>query len=448
MKTNRKIGLALLAAFVVGFALAADASAAVAAIYALASPGHLPTIAGGVMLAHALPAITLETLPALAKELNDRIGEVKKLAEEYKAKIGEGTLTADLKEKADKALTDTNALKSRIDDFEQKLAKRLEVPTPERPKSLGQNFVASEKYVNARKEGKSTVGRVEYKDISAANAPIDSLRESEVVGIQRRQMRIRDLLSVVPTDSPLIEYWIQTVRTNNAAMVAENAAKPYSNLAWEKRNATAKVIAHMIKVSKQAFDDSRQLAGEIDTELRYGLDLVEEFQLLFGDGTGENLSGLYTNATAYSAPFVVPNETYIDRLRLAALQASLNLFMADGYILHPTDWAKIELTKDAENRYIFANPMQIAGPNLWGLPVVATLAMTVNNFLAAAFKVAATLYDRETTEVLVSTENDDDFEKNRITVRAEKRLALAIKRAQAMVRGNFTGASGGGAPVV
>jgi HK97 family phage major capsid protein len=63
--------------------------------------------------------------------------------------------------------------------------------------------------------------------------------------------------------------------------------------------------------------------------------------------------------------------------------------------------------------------------------------MTVDKFLVGAFKMAATIYDRMDAEVAVSSENQDNFIKNMYTVRAEKRLALAVKRPLALTYGDF-----------
>ena len=58
--------------------------------------------------------------------------------------------------------------------------------------------------------------------------------------------------------------------------------------------------------TKQILDDVPQLRSYIDGRLRYGLEYVEEGQLLNGGGTGTDLNGIYTRATAYAAPITLP----------------------------------------------------------------------------------------------------------------------------------------------
>lgn len=265
-------------------------------------------------------------------------------------------------------------------------------------------------------------------------------RDPEIVGLPRRQFFVRDLLSRNTTPTDLIQYAKLRLRALNAAVVAEGALKPESNLEWELAEAPVRTIAHWIHVARQTMDDIPQLQGEIDNELVYGLDLAEEDQILSGDGVGQNLSGLITNASAYGGTYEPSGSSRIDRLRFSLLEASLAGYPADGMVLNEIDWALIETSKDSEGRYIFANPLQLAGPVLWGRPVVPTTEIEDGNFLTGAFKVAATIYDRMDTEVLISSEDRDNFVKNMLTVRAEKRLALAIKRAQALIYGQFAAA--------
>jgi HK97 family phage major capsid protein len=134
---------------------------------------------------------------------------------------------------------------------------------------------------------------------------------------------------------------------------------------------------------------------------------------------------------------VVTGETAIDRIRLAMLQGVLALFPMAGTVLNPTDWTKIEMLKDSLGRYIIGDPQGTVAPRLWGLPVVSSLALTANSFLTGAFKQAAQVFDRMAVEILISTENNDDFEKNMVTIRCEERLAFVVKRPTAFVTGTL-----------
>ena len=140
----------------------------------------------------------------------------------------------------------------------------------------------------------------------AAGGLIRPLYETDPVELPRRQLRIRDLLNVVPIQTSSVDYPKQSTVTNAAAPVAESAAKPYSDYAWTNATAPVRTIAHLAKLTRQAMDDAPRLVAEVDSEMRYGLALVEEAQILNGSGTGQNLNGIVTQATAYAAPITKP----------------------------------------------------------------------------------------------------------------------------------------------
>lgn len=382
----------------------------------------------------------------LKKYFETSLSNVRKLAEEADREVKRiGTVSDETKANADKALTEVNVIseiKARVEELEQK---------GDRPggrgsldmDSWGKQLADSDDVkALARKERPSA--RIELKAITTASGSAGGMiwrqRETDPIDLPKRpDLVVRDLLTVVPITTGTAEYAKQTVRQNNAAPVAEGTQKPYSNYGWEKAVANVKTIAHLAKITRQALDDAPRLQGEVDSEMRYGLALAEDAQILNGDGTGENLLGLMPQATAYAAPtgVTIANATRIDKLRLALLQASLGLYPSDAIVTSETDWAVIELTKDAAGGYIFANPLAMAGPTLWGKRVVPTNSMAIGSFLAGAFKMAATLYDRLAVEVLISSENADDFEKNLLTMRAEERIALAVKRAAALIKGTY-----------
>ncbi|WP_082652461.1 phage major capsid protein [Aureimonas sp. AU12] len=392
-------------------------------------------------------------LGQLAKDLKTATDEVKTFAEKANTEIKNlGKVTDETKEAADKALVEMNGISARLGEVEQKLARRPGASGATEHKSAGEIVVESEEYKAASPRGTSFKGqfRVEVKAITSASATgasastalVPADRQAGMVELPRRGLVVRDLLTPGRTVSASIEYAREKVFTNNAATVAENpsAPKPESNITFELVTTNVRTIAHWIPASKQILADAPQLQSVIDGRLRYGLAYREDEQLLLGDGTGTNLTGLMTLASVYSAPsgVTVKMPTKLDLLRLAMLQATLALYPATGTVLHPTDWADIELTKDAGGNYIWANPASLLGPTLWGLPVAQSLAMPQNNFLTGALRYAAQIFDREDADVLISTEDRDNFVKNMVTVLAEERLALAIYRPQAMVRGTFS----------
>ncbi|NYT43113.1 phage major capsid protein [Sphingomonas sp. R-74633] len=385
-------------------------------------------------------------LATLQKQLETVLGEVKEFAVEFRAKNAEGTkVDTDTKEKADKALSELGGLRGEITELSQKLAQGRRGGGDGEPemKSLGR-AVSEHDDVKSYVAGgcKGTIG-FSVKAITSANGSAGGLivpdRQAGIVGLQRQQLRVRDLLTPGQTDGNSIEYAYQTTRTNNAAATAEGAQKPESAYGWDVANAPVRTIAHWVPISRQAMDDVPQLESLVDGELRYGLDDVEDAELLLGDNTGQHLNGLYTQATAYAQPagVVVAGETRIDRLRLAILQVELADYAPDAMVIHPTQWANIELTKDAANGYVFANPQGMAGPVLWSRPVVSTKRIGANNFLTGAFKLAGQIFDRMDTEVRISDQDRDNFIKNMLTVRAEKRLALVVRRPGALVKGSL-----------
>ncbi|UWR66245.1 phage major capsid protein [Phaeobacter inhibens] len=376
--------------------------------------------------------------------------KVKEIAEDAlgKAKAGED-VTRDLKEKADEALLKMNGLAEQISEFEQKLARAHDGGTPEHAKSLGERVVSSESFKAAFEKGtdfrgtaqfqaKATITSATSDTAGAVGAAVPDTRLSGVIAPPNRRMTIRDLITPGQMDGSTLEYVRETGFNNNAATVAEGATKPQSDIKMELVNTSAKVIAHTAKASRQILDDAAWMRSYIDGRLRYGLAFKEEYQLLSGDGTGQNLLGIVPQATAYAAPSGASASTqYLDTMRLAMLQAVLAEYPATGHVMNPIDWANVELLKDADGRYIIGNPQGTAAPTLWGLPVVATQAMQVDKFLTGAFMLGAQVFDRWQARVEIATENEDDFVKNLVTMLCEERLALAVYRPEAFIYGDF-----------
>lgn len=398
-------------------------------------------------------------LKKVSQQLDKLNGEVKQTAEQaLKEATKSGEVSQEVKQTADKLLTQqtaTNkvveALKASLEGIDSKI---LEVSQQVAagggrggsgaPMSLGAAFVANEDQIKAfLNNGARGNLNIEIQNAitsvsGSGGGLIHHDEERTPVNMPQRRLRIRDLLSVGSTGSNLVPYRKQTLRTDATAAIAEGGTYPASAFGWTKTDAKVKKIGAVTNITEETMMDADLLQTEIDTELRYGLDLEEEKQLLAGDGTGENLSGLLTEATAFAAAAGLPNATRIDRLRLAILQVVLADYIPTSFVLNPLDWTAIDLLKDAQNRYVFGNPNAQSTPILWGKDVVESNTMTAGEWLTGDFKMAGTIYDRAGAEVLISSEHDTNFVEDMLTMKARKRLALANKRPAAMVKGDFT----------
>lgn len=370
---------------------------------------------------------------------------VKAIAEDAlgKAKAGE-TLSQSMKEKADEALTELGGLKGSLEELEQKLD-RTGGDGGAEIKSIGSQFTESDDFLrfkdNPRKSDSAEL--MVKADLTTTTggaggmgAAVHSNHLPGIAPMPQRRMTVRGLLMPGQTDQPNIDYDRETGFANNADVVAEGGLKPQSDFQIEEIQTRTKVIAHWIRASKQTLSDVAQIRSIIDNRLLYGLSFKEEQQLLFGDGTGENLHGIVPQATAFAQPAGFPAGTSIDQVRYMALQAVLAEYPATGIVMHPADWAWIETLKDGEGRYIIGNPQGTLSPTLWGLPVVATPAMALDKVLVGAFDMGAQIFDQWTSRIETGFQNDD-FTRNKVTVLAEERLALAVYRDESFIYGDF-----------
>lgn len=278
-----------------------------------------------------------------------------------------------------------------------------------------------------------------------------TVQRDPIVKRMHRKSRIRDLFPARSTTAAVIEYFRVSGFTNNAAPVPERsgadfAAKPQSELAFVGEQAPVRTIAHWEAAHRNVLADEPQLRSIIDNELLYGLRLQEDYQILSGSGTGEDLGGILNNSGiqsySWSAGATLPvPDTKGDAIRRAATLAFLAYYEPTGVVLHPNDWEDIELNKDANGQYLMAVSMQLgAEARLWRMPVVDTPAISEGTSLIGAFGTGAQLYDREQANIRISEQHADFFVRNAIVVLAEQRLALAVKRPESFVAVTFDAA--------
>jgi HK97 family phage major capsid protein len=314
-------------------------------------------------------------------------------------------------------------------------------------KSIGEQFVETEGFKNIVQNGYNASmelksffpnGRKDL-DSSATSFGVGLLPERipQIFTPPKRDLKIRDLMNVQGTQSNAISYVVETGFTNNAGIAPEKSLKPTSDLTFDLETASVKTIAHWIPASRQIVADAPQVMNYVDNRLTYGLAYTEESQLLWGDGTGDNILGIMTNPNIQNAGGLRAGDTMIDQIRRAVTRTALAGYPATGVVLHPLDFEAIELQKTTYGEYIWVSVVDGGVPRLWRLPVVESNSMTQGDFLVGAFGLAGQIWDREQANIRISEHHSDYFARNMLAILCEERLALTIYRPEAFVRGVF-----------
>jgi HK97 family phage major capsid protein len=469
--------LALLCAVPPLLAAAADRGAVVVAGGFLAVADALDRTVFGWM--H--PALrSAGIVNAKGAKLADILKELKKLQDDHRGKA----MPEDMGKKFEELAAEAKGLQDEFDRDEQiKSFEKFgrEIPDPAMPAdgpaaakaapivgyiSLGQAFTASEQFKNylaaGRPQGGSMPFRVkglagedrfigltaeglkklqetwEGKAIPTIGAGViqpdrisEIVRDSEPI-----RLTMRDLLNVSRTSSNAIEYLAFTpAATPAAAPVAENAAKPETTFILDDATSPVRTLAVWIPVTEQQLQDIPQVEGIIDTELRYELKLVEERQVTWADGTGQNLLGIF-QTPGVAAGRTVGGDTLLDKIRRSITDVRVSGNEPNGVILHPYESEALDLLKGTDSHYVWVVITDDNGRmRVWGLTKVESVAMqepgsyTTNErrVLVGDFVRGATLWDRLDATVQVGWQNDD-FTKNRRTIRGEERVAFGVKR--------------------
>ena len=335
-------------------------------------------------------------------------------------------------------------------------SKNLWTPADER-KSIGQRFIESDEFksVAGGRNGYTMHAPYQVKDIYTAlpsGTPGDfgtPVREG-IVERAKRASRVRDLFPVQQTNTNMIEIFRVSGFTNNASTVAERSgspavftAKPQSSMTVVGVQAPVRTIAHYEVAHRNVLDDEPTLRGIIDNELLYGLRLVEDDQILNGDGTGSNLTGIRETSGIQTQVWSdgVAGDTRIDAVRRGITKALLAYYEPTGIVVHPNDMEDLELTKDGQDRHLMVMSVSMgAEARLWRLPMVSTPAITEGFALVGSFGIGATLYDRMEGSIRVAEQHSDFFIRNAVAILAEERLALAVKRPESFVEVEFDAA--------
>lgn len=265
------------------------------------------------------------------------------------------------------------------------------------------------------------------------------------VDLRQRELNVIDLVPRVQTSSDTIEYVREDTFTNAAAFVAEASGdartgtaglKPESTLAYSLQTSPIRTLAHWLPVTNRMLADAPGIRGIINTRLLLGLTLALEAQIISGDGTGENLTGILNSGISTFAASAMSN--IVDAvLRARTMIRTGAKMVPNAVVMNPVDFEQVRLLREnaasATLGQYLMGPPSVTGPmTIFGMNVVESENIVADRILVGAFNMGCTLWDREQSAIRVGTVNDQ-FVRNIQTILAEQRLGFTVWRPAAFV---------------
>jgi HK97 family phage major capsid protein len=331
--------------------------------------------------------------------------------------------------------------------------KRDGIALPQGVKSLGELFVESEAFKQARSGNKNApslaidLGEVYGKrawslgmkalfDTSAWTA--QAVRLPEPVLKQFQTPAIADLFPQGRTSQNAVPYMEETTATNAAAGTPESGDKPESALELTPRTVAVKKIATSLPITSEAFDDEPMAESYVDNRLTLFVRMTEDADLMQGDGV-DTVEGIYVVAnTQTQAIRTSGGADTLDDIFKASMKVTTAAFVeATDLIIHPTDWQTVRLAKDQNDQYLLGPALSNDLVRPWGLRPIVTTAALAGHPVVLNPAVAGQIFRRSDVSLAVGWINEQ-FKKNQRTIVAEERLAFVIFRPQAIVKGDIT----------
>lgn len=383
--------------------------------------------------------------------LKEKLAALKKRAEELLPKVQAGD---------EAAMKEAAAVADDIEDVKRKLAEAEAFEATLKgvgaigkanpagaPRSLGA-FVAD----GVKSKGKPNRSTVSYGTYLGAKAAGDQMAkptgiDSVLADVQeklyegpRRRLMVADLFGQESTTRGAVTYFVEAAdsATEGApAYTAEGAKKPGVTFG-DPTPVTEPVrkLASIYHETDELLDDLPWLATSIDNRGIYLHNLTKEVSLLSGDGAGNNIKGVLNRTGILTETAGEDEPNIADAIFRAMTKVEeTSGFTADAIVINPTDYQALRLAKDANSQYYgggffageYGNGQIVSKPPIWGLPTVVTPSIAQGTALVGAFKLGGAVISRKGLSVDMTNTNADDFENNRITIRIEERLALAIR---------------------
>lgn len=303
-------------------------------------------------------------------------------------------------------------------------------------------------FVKGLSGGRITGTSLKALDATSGASMIGSWYDEDLSELPQRDLLLLSRITSKPVDGvDKVDALRQTVATHNAAPVAAHGIKPTSIYSVERIEVPVRVVAHVSEaIDRSLLMDFDRLNDFVAGQLRLGVLLAIEEQLIAGDGTGNNFQGiLSTPGIGSVVRDTTGGDTKADAIRKAVTALELVFQAPDTLAMHPQDFEDVELTKSTDESYV-----EIPGSDaatIWRVPVVRSPVLAQGTAILGAFNSTDNIrvWDREEARVTFAEQGLSDvageemFLKNELRFRGEARIGAAVLRPSAFVELDLVG---------
>ncbi|WP_156664817.1 phage major capsid protein [Mycobacterium sp. 852002-51057_SCH5723018] len=260
------------------------------------------------------------------------------------------------------------------------------------------------------------------------------------VSLMKWPSRLVDLLiSRVQIDQNSLEFYQETARVNNAAVVADLAQKPTSTFTLTPVQERARVIAHLSEpIPARYLMDIQQVQPFLSREMAQGVLAKLEQSVVSGDGQNEEMTGILNTAGTTQVAF---DTDILTTIRHSFTELQNIGETPDAIVLNPADAETVDLTRwGAQGGLLtsgFDHPSAVVGnsSNFFGpddqIKRVISPSIPQGTAIIGDFGTAVTLYLRESMSLLLNYWSESLFETNAFIMRAEMRCVIGVLRPKA-----------------
>lgn len=278
---------------------------------------------------------------------------------------------------------------------------------------------------------------------SATRTSLAQPYEAGIVTDPRQVLAIESLFGKINIDVNAYQYikygFTTTLTATGPAVVSEGSAKPESNYSGIIKTGTIKTLAHWTKMTEQMIADNGNIVAFINDDMQYQLNKVIDAQIVNGTGSGQleglSASGNYTDYITGAG--IDTGDTVIDLILKVKTKMEAANIRNISLLLNPVDWCKVLCSKNVNKDYLIPGIVDIPQQRIWGVPVILSGSVTSGKFHMGNFYEGGKIFERQGVTVEMAR-SGDDFEKNLMTLRVERRMDFAVVQPKALAYGDFS----------